>query len=106
MASKVSPIPPGFHTITPSIIVKDGNAAIALYKNAFGAEEIMCMRSPTGGVMHAEMKIGDSVFMLSDEWPDHGMKAPQPKVVNKPSVVPSVRAKPRVVTPEREKEDV
>jgi len=82
MASEVSPIPAGYHTITPSIIVKDADDAIALYKRAFGAEEIMCLRSPSGGVMHAEMKIGDSLFMLSGEWPDHGMKAPLPNHIS------------------------
>lgn len=76
MAAKVSPIPPGFHSITPSIIVNDANAAIKFYERAFGASEVMCLRSPDGGVMHAEMKIGDSIFMLSGEWPQHGMKAP------------------------------
>jgi PhnB protein len=78
MPAKVPPIPPGYHTLTPSIIVKDGNAAIELYKKAFGAEEVMCLRCPDGGVMHAELKIGDSVFMLSGEWPSMGMKAPLP----------------------------
>lgn len=82
MAGRVSPIPPGYHNITPSIIVKDADAAIAQYKKAFGAEEIMCMRSPTGGVMHAEMKIGDSIFMLGGEWPNMGMKAPAPNHVS------------------------
>lgn len=79
---KVSPIPEGFHSITPSLIVKDADAAIAFYKKAFGAEEVMCLRSPSGGVMHAEMRIGDSIFMLGGEWPDHGMKAPQPNHVS------------------------
>ncbi len=78
MASKVPPIPPGHHTLTPSLIVKDPDAAISFYKKALGAEELMCLRSPQGGVMHAEMKIGDSKFMLSGEWPDHGMKQPLP----------------------------
>ena len=78
MSSKVSPIPPGFHSLTPSIIVKDADAAIAEYKRAFGAEDVMCLRSPSGGVMHAELKFGDSLLMLSGEWPDHGMKAPLP----------------------------
>ena len=82
MGAKVSPIPAGYHTITPSIIVKDGNAAIEQYKRAFGAEEVMCMRTPEGGVMHAELKIGDSLFMLSGEWPDHGMKAPLPNHIS------------------------
>ncbi len=78
MASKIPPIPPGFHTLTPAIVVKDGNAALELYKKAFGAEEVSCLRSPTGGVMHAELKIGDSMLMLSDEFPDFGAKAPLP----------------------------
>ena len=82
MSAKVSPIPSGYHTITPSLIVKDADAAIAQYKKAFGAEEIMCMRSPSGGVMHAEMKIGDSRFMLGGEWPNMGMKAPIPNHIS------------------------
>lgn len=76
MSNPVSAIPDGFHTITPSIIVKDPNAAIELYKKAFGAEEVMCLRTPDDGVMHPELKIGDSVFMLGGEWPDQGLKAP------------------------------
>ena len=59
MSNAVSPIPDGFHTITPSIIVKDPDAAIELYKKAFAAEEVMCLRSPDGGVMHAQLKIAD-----------------------------------------------
>jgi uncharacterized glyoxalase superfamily protein PhnB len=82
MSGNVTPIPEGYHTITPSLIVKDADGAINLYKKAFGAEEIMCMRSPDGGVMHAEMQIGDSRFMLGGEWPDHGMKAPQPNHIS------------------------
>lgn len=71
-------VPKGYHSLTPSIIVGDANAAIPFYQRALGAEEVTCMRSPDGGVMHAELRIGDSVFMLSGEWPDHGMKAPLP----------------------------
>ena len=78
MAKPVSPIPEGFHTVTPSIIVKDADAAIALYKQAFGAEEATVLRAPNGAVMHAEIRIGDSLIMLGGEWPDHGMKAPAP----------------------------
>lgn len=74
--------PEGYHTITPSLIVKDAEAAIRLYKDAFGAEEVMCLRSPDGGIMHAELRIGDSVFMMGGEWPDHGMKAPLPNHVS------------------------
>ena len=73
MAGKVNPIPPGFRTVTPHIVVKDGNAAIAFYKKAFGAEENCCMPGPDGkGVMHAEIKIGDSIVMLAQEWPMPG----------------------------------
>lgn len=78
MGGKVSAIPEGFHSVTASLIVKDADASIDQYKRAFGAEEVMCLRSPDGGVMHAEIRIGDSIVMLSGEWPDHGMKAPQP----------------------------
>lgn len=83
MSSNVSPIPPGFHTLTPSLIVRDPDGAIAFYKKAFGAEEVMCLRTPDGKcVMHAEMKIGDSLFMMGGEWPDMGLKAPQPNHIS------------------------
>jgi len=64
--------PTGFHTLTPSMIVKDGRKAIDFYKQAFGAEEIDVMTGPDGRVMHAELKIGDSILMLGEEnpaWP-------------------------------------
>lgn len=68
--SKVKPIPEGFHTITPHLMVRDGAKAIEFYKKAFGAEEIMRMPSPDGkSIMHAELRIGDSLFMLGDEMP-------------------------------------
>ena len=63
-------IPRGYHSITPYIIVKGGEAAIEFYKNAFGAEERGHMKTPDGKTAHAELKIGDSVFMLSDEFPE------------------------------------
>lgn len=78
MAGKVPPIPEEYHTVTPSLIVGDANGAIEFYKKAFGAEEIMVLRMPDGAVMHAEIKIGDSPIMMGGEWPEHGMKAPQP----------------------------
>lgn len=76
MSSKVPFCPPGFHSITPSVVVRDPDAALKLYAKAFGAEEVMCMRSPDGRIMHAEMRVGDSIFMLGGEWPNMGMKAP------------------------------
>ncbi len=82
MPSNVSAVPAGFHTVTPSLIVSDPDAAIRLYGRAFGAEEVMCLRSADGKVMHAEVKIGDSIVMLGGEWPDWGMKAPLPKHVS------------------------
>lgn len=74
----VSPVPEGFRTITPHLIIKDAGKAIDFYKKAFGAEEVMCMRGPGGnGVMHAEIKIGDSYLMIADEFPDFGCLGPK-----------------------------
>ena len=65
----VKPIPDGYHTVTAYLIVDDGARAIDFYKDAFGAEELY--RLPMGGkVGHAEIRIGDTNLMLSDEWPD------------------------------------
>lgn len=74
--AKVPPIPPGYHTVTPYITVTNSAEAIDFYKRAFGAEETFRMNGPGGKVVHAEIKIGDSVIMLSDEWPNSGAKAP------------------------------
>ncbi|PYM61864.1 MAG: glyoxalase [Candidatus Rokuibacteriota bacterium] len=71
------PIPDGFHAITPALTVRDGAQAIDFYKRALGAEEVMRIPGPDGkSVMHAELKIGDSLFMLSDEQPGRGCRAP------------------------------
>ena len=68
------PIPDGFHSVTPHLIVPDAAAAIDLYKKAFGAHECMRMLSPDGkAVMHAQLKIGDSVLMLGSEFPPHSL---------------------------------
>jgi uncharacterized glyoxalase superfamily protein PhnB len=65
------PVPEGFHRVTPHIVVGDANKAIEFYKKAFGAEEICRMPSPDGSkIMHAEIKIGDSVVMLCDDFPE------------------------------------
>jgi PhnB protein len=75
--SAVRAIPEGYHSITPSIICKGAARAIEFYKEAFHAEEIMRMPGPGGGIGHAELLIGDSRLMLSDEFP--GMaNAPDP----------------------------
>ncbi len=76
MAAKVKPIPDGYRTITPYLCIKGAAAALDLYKKAFGAVETTRMPGPDGMVMHAEVKIGDSMLMLSDEFPDMGQLSP------------------------------
>lgn len=63
----VTPIPEGYHSITPYLIIKGASRAIDFYKNVFGAKEIMRMPGPNSTIMHAELRIGDSVIMLADE---------------------------------------
>ena len=76
MSAQVSPIPPGYHTITPHIVVNDARKAIEFYKKAFGAEVRGIADGPGGKVMHAEIKIGDSIVMLNDEMPEFGSMSP------------------------------
>ena len=71
------PIPEGFHTVSPHLIVDDGAKALEFYQKAFGAEEIVRMPGPGGTVMHAEIKIGDSMLMLASEFPDFGTFGPK-----------------------------
>jgi PhnB protein len=73
----VRPIPEGYHTVTPYLYVRGATAAIDFYKNVFGASEIVRMAGPDGRIMHAELKIGDSVVMLGDENLQVGMLSPQ-----------------------------
>jgi PhnB protein len=77
MTTSVKPVPEGFHTATPSLVVSDAAKAIEFYKKAFGAEERMMMPGPGGKIIHAEIKIGDSIIFLSDEIPGMGGKSPQ-----------------------------
>jgi PhnB protein len=77
MPASVKPIPEGFHTITPSLVVRDAAKAIDFYKKALGAEELVRMPSPDGKIVHAELKIGDSIIFLSDEMPESPAKSPQ-----------------------------
>jgi len=77
MARKVKPIPDGYHSVTPYLIVRGGAQAIEFYRKAFGAEERFRMPGPDGRLMHAELQIGDSVVMLGDECPEMGIKSPQ-----------------------------
>ena len=77
MANTVSPVPEGYHTVTPYLIVDGGAAAIDYYKKAFGAEELVRMPGPGGKVMHAEIQIGDSRIMLADEFPQMDARGPR-----------------------------
>ncbi|MBA3241034.1 MAG: VOC family protein [Acidobacteria bacterium] len=77
MSDKVKPIPDGYHSLTPYLIVDGAARAIEFYKEAFGATEMMRMDEPGGKVGHAELKIGDSIVMLADEFPDMGRRGPQ-----------------------------
>ena len=77
MKSKVKPIPEGFHSITPYLIVRGAAEAIEFYKRAFGARERFRLPGPDGkGIGHAEIIIGDSIVMLADETPGFPQKAP------------------------------
>jgi PhnB protein len=74
MATK--PIPEGYHTVTPYLVVDDAIEAIDYYKKAFGAKERMRMEAPDGKIGHAELEIGDSLVMLSDPFPQATTRPP------------------------------
>jgi PhnB protein len=69
MAKPVKPIPDGYHTATPYMVIKNAAKAIDFYKKAFGAEVIHRMDDPEGKVRHAQIRIGDSPIMIADEFP-------------------------------------
>lgn len=77
MKNSVSPIPEGYNSITPYLIVNDGQNAIEFYKNAFNATELLCVKKPDGKVGHAELQIGDSKIMLGEECPETHARSPQ-----------------------------
>src|SRR5438445_13537314 len=68
-AARVRPVPAGYHTVTPYLSVDDGGRASEFYARACGAREKERMPGPGGKIMHAELRVGDSVVMLSDEFP-------------------------------------
>lgn len=72
----VHPIPKGYHVVTPYLIINDAAQALDYYKKVFGAKEVMRFVGPGGKVMHAEIKIGDSIVMLSDEMAPKGALSP------------------------------
>jgi PhnB protein len=73
----VKPIPDGYHTVTPYLVIKGAAGALEFYKKAFGAKEFFRMDGPDGRVGHAEIRIGDSPVMLADECPEMGATGPQ-----------------------------
>lgn len=77
MAGKVKPIPDGYPGATPYLCVHDGAAALDFYAKAFGATERMRMADPSGKIGHAEVKIGEAIIMLSDEFPEMGVRSPR-----------------------------
>jgi PhnB protein len=77
LTTQNKPIPEGYHAATPYLTVHDADAALAFYKKAFGASEVLRLLMPDGRVGHAEFKIGESKFMLSDEYPNPNSTSPQ-----------------------------
>ena len=83
----VKAIPEGYYSLTPYLVVKGAAEAIEFYTKAFGATEMMRMPGPGGKIMHAELKIGNSVLMLSDENPERGYLSPASRGGNTSSVM-------------------
>ena len=72
-----TPVPEGYRTATPYLIIRGAAEAIEFYKRAFGAIEVLRMADPQGRVRHAEIRIGDSMIMLADEHPSFGYRGPR-----------------------------
>src|SRR5262245_7507217 len=75
--SKPNFLPTGYHTLTPYLICRQAAKALDWYKQVFRAEDLMRMPMPDGRLGHAELKIGDSIFMLADEFPERNTRSPQ-----------------------------
>jgi PhnB protein len=76
MPNDVAPVPPGYHTVTPYLTVRNAVDALAFWTEAFGAKEVFRLVGPDGRIGHAEIRIGDSLVMVSDEYPDFGALGP------------------------------
>ena len=83
----VKSIPDGYYSLTPYLVIKGASEAIEFYKKAFGAVEIVRMPGPGGKIMHAEVKIGNSMLMLADENPERGHLSPASRGGNTSSVM-------------------
>ena len=75
--TSMQPVPDGYHSVTPYLAIDGAADAIAFYKKAFGATEVMRMPAPGGKVGHAEIEIGGSRIMLADEYPDMNFRSPK-----------------------------
>ena len=84
---RVTPIPAGYHSVTPYLIVNRAAEALEFYKNAFGAREKVRMPAPNGRIGHAEIVIGSSHLMLADEHPEMGKYAPQGGTISPVGIV-------------------
>jgi PhnB protein len=73
----VKPIPEGYHSVTPYLVMKRAADALEFYKKAFGATELFRMAGPDGKIGHAEFRIGDSQIMMADEHPEMGHRGPE-----------------------------
>jgi PhnB protein len=77
LMAAVKPVPDGYPSLTPYLIVSDGAAALEFYQRAFGARLRLKLDAPGGRIGHAELEIGDSVIMLADEHPEIGARGPR-----------------------------
>jgi PhnB protein len=82
MQKTVKPIPDGYNTITPHLTFKDAKKAIEFYKKALGAKEMECHQMENGKIIHATLKIGNSMLMLADEFPEHSCGISTPHQLN------------------------
>jgi PhnB protein len=76
MAGKVKAVPEGTHSLSVHLVVNNATKAIEFYQKAFGAQLLHLHQTPDGKVMHASLKVGDSQFMLADEFPGMGFSSP------------------------------
>ena len=77
MSKNVRPIPEGYHSVTPYLVLRKAADAIEFFKKAFGATEVFRMPGPGGAIAHAEIRIGDSQIMMCEENPEMGAQSPQ-----------------------------
>jgi PhnB protein len=82
MSKPVKPVPDGYRTMTPNLVCRDATRAIEFYKTAFGATEVRRALGPKGEIMHAELKIGDTIFFINDSISKTPVPTPGPGVSN------------------------